>query len=307
MKESMKLVLRAIFSVGLLAIIFLVIDYKKVIELLTKFNFFLLPVVLGLAITNIVLYTTNYWFLIGKKISLFETTIDYFVVWSASLFLPGKFGELGIIPILKKKAGVRYTIGTVSTTVPKIILLGLWVCFFIIGFVFAGGRIENRENIALIGTIIAFAACIIFLLRKRLQAALLKIRFIGKVLSRIELAKNIFTLKNSVLSLFIGLARFGCFILMVETAFMGFNYQPNLPFLLMAITVSETSSFLPISLSGLGVREATFSGIMTITGTPIEVCIGVLLLLLTINYSIAVISMVAWNLPKFNAQSRASK
>jgi len=303
--------LKIIVSVAIIVAILVFVDVGKVVETLPNFNLLFAPLLILLIAVNIVLYVLNYVYLLEKKVPFVETLKDYFVVWGVSLFLPGKIGELGIIPILKKKSGIPYSLGTIATLAPKAILLGFWGLFFFVGLYLTGTEFGFKDGyfyaILAAAIIIVFYLATKVLFYEKIKEKAAKHKALGFIERNLSAAKKMFSIKNSLFSAGIGFVRFLLFLLTMYLAFIAFGQQPNLAFLLMAIAVSETSAFLPISLSGLGVREATFTGVMLFSGTPIEILVGVALAMLLINYSMAVIAIIAWNFPKISGRSAESK
>lgn len=306
-KKSVFL-LKIIASIAIILLIFSFVNPQKIAEILPKFNWFFLPLLAALILSNIVLYVVNYWWLIGKKAPLIETTKDYLVVWAFSLFLPGKVGELGIIPILKKKHEVGYSTGTIATLAPKAILLALWIISFFFGVYFSGIEAGIKQDAIMTGLLVAITAACLLLLKilfyKKIKEKTKHVKLAAMLFGNASAIRRMFNAENTAVSIGIGVARFLCFFALIYFTFAAFGSLPEIGFLLMAIAVSETSAFLPISLSGLGVREATFTGIMAFSGTPVEISLGAALLVLLINYSIAVLAIIIWNLPKPSDRSK---
>jgi hypothetical protein len=248
-----------------------------------------------LFLLNISLYVINYWFLLEKKFPLNETLRDYFGVWAISLFLPGKIGELGIIPIIKQKYGLPYTTITLSTIIPKFALLGVLLLFFLLGITVIGEF--AIAGITLIAILLGMIIC--WFLRRQFFELFKKIFSNFKTFSFIfkhEMAiRKLFSKENLYIIGLIGITRFFSFFILTYFSYVAFGYSPSIAFLFVAIAISQISVFLPITLNGLGVREATFTGVMVFSGCPLEISLGVLTISLFLNYSLAIILVIFWN------------
>ena len=295
---------------SLIAIIVLLsfIDFTKAFSIIQNFNLIFVPLVLVFIFLNVILFVFNFWLLLEKKFSFWDVSKDYFVVWAFSLFLPGKIGELGIIPVLKKNYSIPYKFAGLAVLISKFSMAFVFLALFLVfgsGFV---SSIEGYEFIVMwILMIIVVIIFIFFVFRKKIISLLLQNKFVYELYTqRVEL-KKIISLKNSLIVIVLAILRFFTFVMITLLLYVAFGYIPDFGTMIIAIAISQLMVFIPITINGLGAREATFASIMTIAGTPIELSAGVLFISLVLNYSIGIIVIIYWNLIGFISKKRLRK
>jgi hypothetical protein len=234
----------------------------------------------------------TYWLLLEKKVPFLENLNNYLVVWSFGLFLPGKVGELGIIPILKKKYNIPYKFAVPAVIAPKIAMVAFLFSFLLV-FGFVDDFFIFASIILLITLIIFFV--FVFLFKKYLLNLITKNSILLDVYAHWKELKAIINIKNLILISFLTLCRFLSIVFFMYFIFIALGFTPEFFPLLIAISVSQIVAFLPITLNGLGVREATFTGVMVFSGCPLEISLGVLTISLFLNYSLAIILVIFWN------------
>jgi len=116
---------------------------------------------------------------------------------------------------------------------------------------------------------------------------------------------EMYSVANLIVMFIIALIRFSSFVLFTYFSFVAFGFNPGLvliPLIILAIAASQIIAFIPVTLNGLGFREATFTGIM-FTGVmnltvPIYLSIGAVTLSLILNYGLGILILIFWNLKK---------
>jgi hypothetical protein len=219
-------ILKAVISLTLIGVILISINLSDFIDILPRFNLLFFPLLITMILLNISLYVINYWFLLEKKFPLNETLRDYFGVWAISLFLPGKIGELGIIPIIKQKYGLPYTTITLSTIIPKFALLGVLLLFFLLGITVIGEF--AIAGITLIAILLGMIIC--WFLRRQFFELFKKIFSNFKTFSFIfkhEMAiRKLFSKENLYIIGLIGITRFFSFFILTYFSYVAFGYSP---------------------------------------------------------------------------------
>lgn len=296
--------LKITVSIFALVILVSLIDPKVLFRILPKFNLSYIPILVLIIFLNIFLFVFNYWGLLKRRIPLFSTFKDYAVCWAFSLFLPGKIGELGIIPVLKKKYGIPYKLAVISVVLPKIALVMVLIIALIV-FGAGTGFGVSIESILLLTAIIAVVIFLLvfykllFRLFFPLIKPLLKYKIIGDVYANREEIAVMLHSKKVLLIVMIAIARFSFFVILTYISYTAFGYIPPIRGIIVACALSQVMVFIPITMNGLGSREAAFLGIMSLVQTPYELSIGVVAVGLVLNYVLGVGIILWWNLVHF--------
>ncbi|MBT4870958.1 MAG: hypothetical protein HON47_05265, partial [Candidatus Diapherotrites archaeon] len=106
--------------------------------------------------------------------------------------------------------------------------------------------------------------------------------------------------KNLAMLILISLVRFGVIIIMTLVAYWGFGVNVPIVAIILGVAVGQIVSFIPVTLNGLGAREASFSGIMILYGVPMAATIGAVSITLILNYGLGIAIILLWNLFPFS-------
>ena len=158
-------IVRVIVSILALFILFQMIDIGNTFSAFSKINLAFVPLVFLLIIGSIGIYVLNYFVFLRRLSFLKGSTLsrsfrEYIYIWSIGLFLPGKIGELGVIPLLKHKHKVPYKFGSLAVGLPKVMMVIVLLC---VVFLFGIGLEQFNEWILLTG-IIALILCVLFVI-----------------------------------------------------------------------------------------------------------------------------------------------
>jgi glycosyltransferase 2 family protein len=303
-KKYMRL-LKIIVSIVALLILFSLINFRDLITSLAGFNIYYVPILLFLTLFNIFIFVWTYKFLLKKKIPFIETYRDYLVAWAFGLFLPGKLGELGIIPVLKKKYGIPYKFSGPAVILPKISLLGV---FILIALLFGAFLLNGETGFLLILFIVFILILVIGLYF--LFPHLLKNKFLLKFKIVKDLAENkkqvmeMFSPVNLIVVMLTSFLRITLVVALTFAFYLAFNYIAPINMIVIAVVISQVVTFIPITMNGLGFREATFTGIMTLAGVPMGLTLGTISISLIISYGLGILIITLWNLPKFKQKNK---
>lgn len=284
---------QVLFSLLALYLLFSLINFSKIAGLVSSINLFFIPLIFLLFVLNILFFVISYWFLLGRKLPFRETTVDYFVAWAFGLFLPGKIGELAIIPVLKKKYGVPYKFAVIATVSSK---AATFLVFCAVALLFYFNPILLSSLIlVLLG--VSFG---LFLFRKRSLLFLKKLSKTNHIVrdfyeNKTGL-KKLFSPQNIFVLFFLAFLRFLTFAGISYFGFLAFNFEINLVSLSIAVALSQVVAFIPISLNGIGVRETTFAAFLATQGVAYELSAGVAFLSLVISYLLVITIFCLWNI-----------
>ncbi|MBU2472868.1 MAG: lysylphosphatidylglycerol synthase transmembrane domain-containing protein [Patescibacteria group bacterium] len=297
------------FIIGI--IIFLLIlnklGFREMIDILTQVNlyYFGLATFLLLPILFIRAYRWNY---LKKKQGIIFSLKDSFLINNISMIIglvtPGRLGELTKILYLKNK---NYSIGKslVSVLLDRLADLFFLLFFSLISLIFFFSYF--KKTILLLALILSLFILVFILISKNNLVQIILKKMLGLIipskfkkswlLNYHDFLKNlkIYTLNNYFSILFITafswlIYYFQSFLLLKS---IGIN---NIPFFYLAITVTIAGfvTLLPISISGLGTREATLIFFFSFFQVPLEKTIGFSLLILSTIVSTALIGLICW-------------
>jgi len=298
------------FIIGI--IIFLLILNKlgprEIIDVLDEIDlyYFGLAVFFLLPLLFIKAYRWNY---LKKKQNIISSLKDSFLVNNIGLAIglvtPGRLGELTKILYLKNR---NYSIGQslVSVLMDRLADLFFLLFFSLISLVFFFSYFKKT---ILLSALILFLFTLIFVLvlKNNLVQIILK-----KILDLIiplkykkawslnyhDFFKNlkIYTLTNYLSTLLITILAW--LIYYFQSFLLAKSIGINIPFfyLVMAITVAGFIALLPISVSGLGTREATLIFFFSFFQIPLEKTVGFSLLILSMVLIIALIGLICWSI-----------
>lgn len=280
-KRPLWFFIRCAVAAGLLAALVLLVfnreDSKRLLENVRAFH---LVALVPLLCLFLFLGGLNIWILLrglSQPVSLSSVLSAYHLSWAASLVLPARTGELGLLYFLKQKKIPLAASSTVFLT-DKIITFFLYaVVPFFVWLPDSVNAIASRTGFA------------IFLL---LGVVLLLSTIFFRSGRWANLARNFETFRrNGIGSLALNAA-----VTLIKIAVMGGIY--TVAFLSFGMTVPYATvtalailttfvSFLPLSISGLGTVEAAAIFLFGRISVAPEIVLAVYLLLRLLNYGYA--------------------
>ena len=299
LNKNLVRVIKLVISILALVVLFSLISVDDFYLTLTTFNYIFVIALIFFILFNVFLYVLAYRFLLKKPIPLKETFGDYMVAWSFGLFLPGKLGELGIIPVLKKKYNIPYKFSGTAVILPKLFLL-LVLLVFAIAF---GATLISLQFLVLFAFIVILFLAIVLSFWAAITTSLKKYKIFADLLNNKKKIFEMLSPKNLVMLIIISLARFGVIIIMTLVAYWGFGVNVPIVAITLGVAVGQIVSFIPVTLNGLGAREASFSGVMALYGVPMAATIGAVSITLILNYGLGIAIILLWNLLPFSKKN----
>jgi uncharacterized membrane protein YbhN (UPF0104 family) len=107
------------------------------------------------------------------------------------------------------------------------------------------------------------------------------------------------SLTNILMLVCVSFLRFFFIVVITLLSYYEFGIEAPLQAIAFGTAVAQIVSFIPITINGLGIREASFSGIMATNGVPLFASIGVVSISLIVNYGLAMLVILAWNICPF--------
>lgn len=292
MKKRIWTILRILFGICILLFLIYKVGFTNLINSLVKFNLiFLLPISIVLLISFFI-GTLNIKILLksmGAKINFFKLMKYYLISWSIGLVVPGKIGEFSIAYFLKKE-GLE---GGPSFIIPLMDKILTFLCVSLIAsvgiFFFFG--ISNAIKL-LLGTLVIVAISSILFLSERIRN-LIKKYILGKYSNYFnKFSKTLkYMIKNSkkylVMNIILTFAFWMVTAFVPFFIFKGFGVTVHWFFVLTISTIGTMLSIIPISISGLGVREGVGMLLYSQIAVPREAVLSMYLTVLAIKYLLA--------------------
>ncbi|NOZ80412.1 MAG: flippase-like domain-containing protein [DPANN group archaeon] len=289
MKSSSLTMLRIAMGVALISGLFSWIGWSAILAAIQTFNpiylipatiFFLISLVI--ATYNIKLLTDPF-----QKIAFGKLWKYTMLAWSIGSFIPGKLGEFSLVWLLRKE-GIPTGKGTAITIMDKIITAGSLASLAIIGFFL---YFEREQAVLVLGTLFIGGLAGIFAFFTNFGRKILRLfipdRFLalftgfGKALTS-YLVDHPLRLFTNIVMTYIKWLISAFFLLMI---FYGFDVHP--PILTVGI-INATGiiiSFIPLTIAGLGFREAGIVWMFSLQGISSTTTASVMLLWLVIAYT----------------------
>jgi len=282
--------------IGILLIFYLInkVGLINIINIIKSINIIYLPLILLLWLVNLLIGATNIKIMLlalGEKLSFTKTLKYYLKSWAYGLFLPGKLGELSIIYFLKKE-NIGLSKGTIIAIIDKMITFFVLFLIALFGLI----NILNLKEIILVLFLISFVFVLssLFLItsygRRIIRTYILRhhskeFKNFFKNLSYLFRSRKIFLLLN----IFLTFLKWSLIFMIVYLLFSSVNYQINFIILMSAVSIGIIISLIPISISGLGVRENSSLAVFMYYNVPSTTAGGILLVHTLIRYIIGII------------------
>jgi len=306
MRKYIKQILKLLVSILLVSLLFYKVGFKKVYATLLTVNpfyiilmmivFFMVFLITSISIKVLLLP------LKVKKLGLKKLVKYNMLTYAISRFIPGRIGDLSLVYFLKKE---NIPIGKASAVVliDKVIVFFVHFILASFGFfIFFSPKIAIRLTCI---SILIFVVLIFFIIWKKGRDAVKKYilrkhsslftGFYRTFSSYFKYYKHLLLI-NIILA-FVKIFLFG---LMIYFVFLAVNQQINVNILTIMIISSITNilSLIPITISGLGVRETSAVFMFSEFGILPEFTMSAYIILLFIRYIFSGILLLVWTWAK---------
>ena len=304
--KKSKLILR---SIGLILFIFILskLNLTKTLELLSNIDLFYMTIALALIIPLLVIKALRWQLLMKAQnidYSLKDSTLMYAAAQYIGAITPGRLGEFIKIFYLK---GDNHPFGKAFATVlldrlfdlVSLLLLGyagmlLFIAFF--------ERTITILSYIFVGTVLLI---IFFIYKKEFSKGILEYISSNFIPERYrenantgfsDLYNGIKTLNANqfVLATFITFFAWGIYFVMMYLFVLSLGI--NIPFLYLAtcVSISAVITLIPISIAGIGTRDATLIVLFSYLGLSKESAIAFSMMILLMYLVAGFIGLIAW-------------
>ncbi|MBC8488075.1 MAG: flippase-like domain-containing protein [Bacteroidetes bacterium] len=302
MKKYIRLI-----GLFILLIILLRIDFSQLIDILFHVN--ILHLLLAIVLNIPHLFFKSYrWNLLLKQQRITYSPVQSFLVYMSSLYVgfmtPGRFGEFVKTLYLKSDKGISLSKGFSSVLVDRLFDLYLLIILGFIG-IRQFGILGKLSEASLILTIIVVLTPLIMLnkqLMGKFTNILYKVAVVKKVKGKIkESFEDFYSGLNQLINprlLVSGLLTcLGYFIFFVQCYLIVLAMGLSINFITITLfmAISNLVSFIPISISGLGTRDAILIYFFYLIGLELELAVSyAFLVFITFFVCSGLMGAVAW-------------
>ena len=282
------------FSVGIILLLFLFykVGVKEVYISITNLNLIYILPMLFFYIFIFLVEAYNQKILTDKLKKIpFKKFMKYHMLsWSVGMFVPGKIGQFSMVQLLKKE-GISLGRGLAAVLLDKLTtLLTLFILTALSLLLF----FELQFALKIIALIAAAGIIFSFLIFHSGSRKLVKRFILRKHAEKFEgfsstMKEYAGIHKDALISNFlITFLKWGISAAMVFFLFLSFNYPVDYIKIILIMPAGVLVSFIPISISGIGTREATAAFLYSAVGVAASVVLSVYLLNLAMNYLLAI-------------------
>lgn len=295
--KKINLFLKLFIGLSILFALFYKIGFNEVYKTLITFNFFFLPLVFITYIISFILGTLNLKILLNSlnlKINFWKLAKYYQLSWSFGLFIPGRLGEFSLVYFLKKENLVSGK-GTAIAVIDKIITVAVTSLFAIVGFFIF---FTTEQAIRLMGILILGFLILLFFILSEPGRELIKKYVLRSYSEKFKgFSKTLFFFlreqkKRLLLNALITVIKLVVTALTVYLFFAAFNQNVLFVDVLVITAIGTIISMIPVTISGLGIRESITVFLFSEVGIPTTVTASVMVVALILNYTIAGLSLL---------------
>ncbi|MBI2105579.1 flippase-like domain-containing protein [Candidatus Woesearchaeota archaeon] len=303
MNKKLKFILRILIGISILYYLIKKVEFNKLTNTIISFNPKFLGLYLILLIIFLIIGALNLKILTDpiKRDIPFKRIFKYFLVsWALGAYLPAKIGELSLIHLYKRES-IDYGKGLVIFIIDKLITLLVFSLFSIAGLiVFFDFNIASKITILLIITVLI----ILITIMSELGRSIIK-RYILRKFSKNFIGFSqtfIWFLKENKKIMFYNfiLTIIRLFVLSISTyiLFIGFGYNISILKILLITAIISILALIPISISGIGVREGGAGFLFGLIGIPLNVTLSVYLIMVITGIIITTPALLFFNIDK---------
>ncbi|MBU0628861.1 MAG: flippase-like domain-containing protein [Nanoarchaeota archaeon] len=292
----LKNIIKITISLLLISVLIYYSNPLKVYNTVKDMNICWVLVSLILLISTIVIFTMRIRVLVSaldKKVT-FNKMLNYTTLaWAFGLFSPAKIGELYMVKPLKDE-GLKIGESTAIFIIDKFTAILTHFIFSFIGLFYFAVFVQNIFIIILLsGIIIALGFVVlskrgIGLIKKFFFKSITqKFEGFSKTFSYLKKEKKIYLMYNLILNILSLVLR----SLVVFVLFISIGKYASIPLIAAITAITTLAALVPISLSGLGIRESFSVFLFGVRGYDVSTVTGIYLISSLIMYALAALLM----------------
>jgi len=285
-------------SLGIAALLYLAFtiyaDYRQVISAFSKFNWFLFPVLLVLAMLN---YFTRFlkWDYYLKYLKIKISFIDSFAIFMSGFIMsvtPGKMGELMkayLVKQITKESG--------SKVAPIIMVERITDFIALVFLAMIGAYVFNYGYLIIIGTGVFWVALAVIISNRNLSFKIIdklgKIKYFAKYKDKMHTAyeSSFIMIKPAPLIYTIIISLFSWFFECLAYYLVLYNFNLDISVLWATFVYTFATIFGAITMlpGGLGVTEGSLTYLMIRSNVPVNIAVSSTLIIRVVTLWFAVL------------------
>ncbi|MCK5282775.1 MAG: flippase-like domain-containing protein [Nanoarchaeota archaeon] len=298
MKNKYWNILRLIFGLAILTLLFQKVGISKIIEVLSTIKIiYIFPIVLtyllGPFMGSIALKLL--FDKINIKIGNWRFFKHYLISQSIGLLTPGKIGQFSLVYFLKKDNNIEIGKSTSIILINKLITLAVISIFSVVGFVLLIGK-TYAFNLA-IALLIMFSTIIFLLVSSKsreiikkyiLRKYAIKFRGFSKTFFKYFKSYKAALITNFVLtiiSIFSG-------VVAIYLIFLSLGMDISIWIIYLVACMEMIIALIPITINGLGIKESFGTWIYIGIGITSPIIISRYIVGLIMKYSIGFLALI---------------
>jgi uncharacterized protein (TIRG00374 family) len=300
MKKNIIFILKLLVGLSVLIFLLYKLNFIEVYNTLISVNIYVILLVLIHLFITVFISTLNFKVLLiplKVDIGLFKLLKYYLIAWAIGRFLPGMLGEVPIVYFFKKH-GISYGAGTSIVILNKLITFGVLIIIGIFGFfMFYSKTMASWLTLFFI----SFVIFICFILFSSKVKILVKKYILRKYASKFTgFSKNLYYLikkkkKILFLNLCLTVSRAILSAIILFVIFLLFNINISFWIILIINSIGILIALIPISISGLGIKEAGVIYFYSQVGVSPTIAGSIYLLIRFIGFIVAGIILIGSN------------
>ena len=280
-------ILKLFLGIAVIALILYKVGFEKIISTFSTMNLTYLPICIALFVLGLYMGAFNVKLLLdalGAKLRMKEIWRAYVLSWAFGMVVPGKIGEFSFIYLVKDK--VKIGEATAVAVIDKL-TTALSLCFlsFIGFFIFFPLQTAiyltlGVSVLAVIGLVVLMTQFGRMILRKILGKRQQMFAGFSKTMKFIVFEEK----KAVILNIIITFAKWAVTSFLTSLVFLSFGVHVNPLVILSVSATAMLLSLVPITMSGLGIKEGAAIYLYGLAGVSGVVAVSVQLILLLLNY-----------------------
>ncbi len=297
-KKKVVNLIKVIVSIVILIILFYKLGLSESLNTLKNINFYFVVLFLCFFFFTVLSFTLNIFILLkkfDKNIAFLKLIKITLIAWAAGMLLPGKIGEFCLTHFLKK-----YDLETGESSsilvLDKIITLSITAIFAVIGFLIFFSLIQT---VYLLICIISLFILIFIFVFTNFGRGLIKKYILRKKQALFKgFSKTLFEYfkyhkKLLVINFSVTLIRVLTGGLMIFFIFKSLGATVSLIMIILIFAMSTIVSLIPISISGLGIKQSFGAYMYSLIGVSKEIIGGNYIINILLTYGFALIILMA--------------
>lgn len=286
------------FLIGIALFVFVVkdLDFSYYKKLLSEINIYYF--LAGIILSPVVIYIKSYrWKKICEAQNINYSMKKSFLIYGASLFLglatPGRIGELSKIAYLKRD-GYKVAPSSLNSILDRVFDILFLIIFTTAGLILTSKNFSkiNIQKIILIflaGTALAIILLILFFKKSRENS-------LKKFLQ--DFARDLKLFNSKTLAKISGITLFSWIVYFISVYFftvsIDLHQKVSFFYLSLVSVLNSLISLLPISILGIGTRDASFIILFSPLNIPKEQIIAFSMLIFSIYIPVAITGLISW-------------